>query len=341
MRRPLAVTISAAVTAVLLISGCSQTQSTTTAKTGASGDGPVRVAFVSQVEGIPYFNGFDKGALRAAKDLGITYNQTGPATIDATEQVRILNNLVSQGYDAVAISPLDPTSINNSISNAIKRGVKIATADADAPDSARAVFVSQASDTDLGTTVMEQLAKATGGSGQYGIISGSADSATFNAWIKAAQTKAATSYPGMKLVGGIRYTKDTAGALAEAQNLMTAYPNLKGIIAVPSTAVPGVGQAVTNAGKIGKVSVTGFGSPQTAGPFLKSGAMTSSVLWNVDDLGYLTVWALDQLVKGTKFKTSNTVAGLKQPISYNPSTKILLLGKPTIFTKDNYANFNF
>lgn len=340
MRRSISATVSV-LAAVLLASGCTQTQSATTGKSAGSGDGVTRVAFVSQVEGIPYFNGFDKGAQRAAKKLGVEYDQTGPATVDATEQVRILNNLVSQGYDAVAISPLDPTSINNSIATALKRGVKVATSDADAPDSERAVFVSQASDTALGTTVMDQLAKATGGQGQYGIISGSADSATFNAWIKAAQDRAAGSHPGMELVGGIRYTTDTAQALQEAQNLMTAYPDLKGIIAVPSTAVPGVGQAVTNANKIGAVAVTGFGSPQTAGPFLKSGAMTSTVLWNVDDLGYLTVWALDQLVKGEKFQAENKVPGLGQPVSYDDSTKTLLLGKPAVFTADNYARYDF
>jgi rhamnose transport system substrate-binding protein len=296
---------------------------------------------VSQVEGIAYFNGFHKGADRAAKALGITYTQNGPATADATEQVRILNNLVAQGYSAVAISPLDPTSINNSITSAQKAGVKIATADADAPKSGRSVFVSQATDQALGATVMDQLAKATGGTGQYGIISGSADSATFNSWIHAAQQEAATKYSKMKLVGGIRYTTDTAAALQEAQNLMTAYPNLKGIIAVPSTAVPGVGQAVQNARKIGKVAVTGFGSPQTAGPFLKSGAMTSTVLWNVEDLGDLTVWALDQLAKGTSFKPTNNVPGLSTPIQYDAATKTLLLGKPTVFTKANYAKYPF
>jgi rhamnose transport system substrate-binding protein len=113
----------------------------------------------------------------------------------------------------------------------------------------------------------------------------------------------------MVFVGGIRHSLDSAEALREAQNLITAFPDLKGIIAVPSTAVPGVAQAVQNADKIGKIAVTGFGSPKTAGPFLKSGAMTSTVLWNVEDLGYLTVWALVQLAEGNKFAASNTVPG--------------------------------
>lgn len=335
--------ISLAAVAALALSACSSTNTSPAPGGGpaAPGGSGVKVAFVSQIEGIPYFNGFKAGGERAAKDLGITYTQTGPATTNSAEQVKILDGLVSQKYDAIAVSPLDPTSINSSISSALAAGVKIATSDADAPDSDRAVFVSQASDEGLGRTVMDELAKATGGSGQFGIISGGADTATFNNWIGAIKARQSAEYPKMELVGGIRYTTDTANALQEAQNLMTAFPNLKGIIAVPSTAIPGVAQAVQNAGAIGKVAVTGFGSPKTSGEFLESGAMTSTVLWNVEDLGYLTVWALNHLVAGETFEPSNTIAGLKSPVAYDAATKTLLLGDPTVFTKENYGDFDF
>jgi rhamnose transport system substrate-binding protein len=327
--------------AAMLLSACSTTPSSTSTDGSSAAPGETRVAFVSQIEGIPYFNGFKTGGEKAAADLGISYTQTGPSKIDATEQVRIVDNLVAQGYNAIAVSPLDPTSINNSLTKAQDAGVQIATADADAPDSSRSVFVSQASEESLGSTVMDEIAKAAGEEGQFGIISGGADVATFNNWIAAAEEQAAEQYPDMELVGGIRYTADTAEALQEAQNLMTAFPDLKGIIAVPSTAVPGVGQAVTNAGKIGQVAVTGFGSPQTAAPFLESGAMTSSVLWNVEDLGYLTVWALNQLSEGTDFEAENDVPGLDDPVAYDSGSKTLLLGDPTVFTKSNYADFDF
>nr|WP_306238553.1 autoinducer 2 ABC transporter substrate-binding protein [Ornithinimicrobium sp. HY1745] len=338
----------AAATALLLLAACSQTQSTTpggenessSAPPPVAGDG-VSVAFVSQIEGIPYFNGMKAGGERAAEDLGISYTQTGPATTNSAEQLKILDSLVTQGYDAIAVSPLDPNSINNSIAEARAAGVAIATSDADAPDSERQVFVSQATDEALGATAMDELANAVGGSGEYGIISGGADTATFNNWIAAIEAQAAAEYPDMELVGGVRYTTDTANALAEAENLMTAFPDIKGIIAVPSTAVPGVGQAVQNQGKIGEVAVTGFGSPQTAGPFLDTGAMTSTVLWDVDKLGYLTVWALNELAEGREFAPENEVPGFDEPVVYDEGTQTLLLGEPSVFTKDNWADYDY
>lgn len=201
--------------------------------------------------------------------------------------------------------------------------------------------MSQATDEALGATVMDALADGMGEEGQFAIVSGSADTATFNNWIAAAEARQAEAYPNMELVGGVRHALDSAAALTEAQNLMTAFPDLKGIIAVPSNAVPGVGQAVTNAGKIGQVAVTGFGSPKTAGPFLESGAMTSTVLWDVQKLGYLTVWALDKLAKGESFEAENEVTGFDKPILYDEDTSTLLLGDPQVFTKADYADYDF
>jgi rhamnose transport system substrate-binding protein len=335
--------IGIAAVGVLLLSACAGTSGSdealdVSAEPVAS---EIKVAFVSQIEGIPYFAGMKKGGERAAQELGITYTHTGPAKADSTEQIRIFDNLIAQGYSAIAVSPLDPTSIANSMSNAQAKGIHVATSDADAPGTSREVFVAQADDKGLGRTVMDALATAMGEEGEFGIVSGAADWATGNAWVEAALERAASDYPNMTLVGGVRYTTDTALALQESQNLMTKFPDLKGIIAVPSTAVPGVSQAVENAGKIGQVSVTGFGSPNTAAPFLESGAMTSTVLWDVEALGYLTVWALYQLALGNEFAASNNVPGLDNPVTYDSTTKILLLGTPTIFTKENYKDFDF
>lgn len=340
--RRTAATAAALLTALGLIAGCSAPDSSTSpGASSGSGDGETRIAFVSQVEGIPYFSGFKSGAEKAAEEFGVSYTQVGPAKADSAEQKRIVDGLVAQGYDGIAISPLDPTSMDGSIASASSAGLAVITSDADAPKSKRTVFVSQASDAELGQTAMDQIAEQAGGEGEYAIVSGAADVATFNSWSQAAVDHQLAEYPDMTLVGGIRHTADSAEALREAQDLLTAYPDLTGIIAVPSTAVPGVAQAVQNAGKAGDVAVTGFGSPKTVAPFIKSGVMESSVLWNVEDLGYLTVWALTQVIDGKEFAAENDVPGLKEPVRYDEATQTLLLGVPTVFTKENVDDFDF
>jgi rhamnose transport system substrate-binding protein len=53
------------------------------------------------------------------------------------------------------------------------------------------------------------------------------------------------------------------------------------------------------------------------------------------------VWALVQLAEGNKFAASNTVPGFDKPVMYDSATGTLLLGKPTVFNKANYADFDF
>ena len=69
--------------------------------------------------------------------------------------------------------------------------------------------------------------------------------------------------------------------------------------------------------------------------------MKSSVLWNVEDLGYLTVWALTQVIDGKEFAAENDVPGLDEPVRYDEATQTLLLGQPTVFTKENVDDFDF
>lgn len=314
----------------------------TSSEAPASDGDDIKVAFISQVEGIPYFAGFKAGAEEAAEEFGITYTQAGPSTVDATEQLRIFNSLVQQGYDAIAVSALDPRSLNPAIAEARAAGVTVITSDSDAPDSEREVMVLQASDEGLGAGLMDQLVEAVGKTeGQYAIVSGAADADNMNSWAAAVQERAAAEYPGFELVGGVRFTTDTAQALKETQDLMTAFPDLDGVISLPSTAMPGVAQAVQNAGAAGKVQVVGLASPLTAKSFFEAGSVYSTVLWDVPQLGRLTVWAMLELLEGRSFEAENTVPGISEPVAYDESTKTLLLGPPTVFNKDNADDYEF
>jgi ABC-type sugar transport system substrate-binding protein len=325
--------------AALSLSACASAAGPAESKSGDSGD--KKVAFISQIEGIPYFSSFNDGAKAAAEKLGVAYTQAGPATVDATEQLRIFNSLVQQDYDAIAVSALDARSLNPAIAKARAKGVTVITSDSDAPDSEREVMVLQATDEGLAKAWVDQLVEATGDSGEYAIVSGAADATNMTNWSDGIIAYQTEKFPNLKLVGGVRYTTDTAQALKEAQDLMTAYPSLNGILSLPASALPGVAQAVQNADKIGKVQVIGLASPQSALPFFESGAVYSTVMWDVEALGNLTVWSMNELLAGTSFKAKNTVPGIKESVTYDAKNKVLLLGPPVVFNKKNASDYNF
>lgn len=300
-----------------------------------------KIAFVPQIVGIPYFNAMEEGGKDAARKFDAEFVYTGPTDTNPAEQLRIVNGLIDQGMSAIAISVLDASSINPIIQKAKEKGIKIFTSDSDAPKSEREVYVAQALDQDLGFAIIDELAKRIGEQGTVGIVSGEATATNLNAWIAYMQQRVKDRYPKITLLPP-QFAGGTAQrAFQLATDLMTAHPDLKGLIAVASTTCPGVAQAIESAGKIGQVTGTGYGSPNTVRSYLKSGAFGFSVLWNPRDLGYLTVWAGKQLINGKPFAESNEVPGLSQPVKYDSATKVLLLGPPAVFTKDNVDQFKF
>src|SRR5438270_9330531 len=87
-------------------------------------------------------------------------------------------------------------------------------------------------------------------------------------------------------------------AQSEATALLSAYPNLKLVMAICSPAVPGAAEAVKQAGKAGTVKVIGLGLPSENRKYVKDGVTQSVILWKTVDLGYLTVHAANALAKG-------------------------------------------
>ena len=307
----------------------------------ASGEG-IKIAFVPQLIGIPYFTAMEEGGNQAAADLGVEFLYTGATQASAAEQVKIMDSLIKQGVNALSLSVLDSSSTNPYIEKAQEAGIVVYTSDSDAPDSTRDFYVAQALDEDLGRTLMDHLAAQIDEEGQIGIVSGESTATNLNTWISFMEEQQKEKYPNIEIVD-IRYTQGGSSeqALKQAQELMTRYPDLKGLVAVASSTIPGVAQAVQQEGKAGEVKVIGYGSPATVKPFIDSGVMEESILWDAKELGYLTVWAGAMAAQGKEFEEVNEIAGISNPVKWDAENKILLLGEPLVITKDNVDSFDF
>jgi ABC-type sugar transport system substrate-binding protein len=300
-----------------------------------------RIAFIPQIEGIPYYVAMRQGAEKAAAELGVTYVQEGPASTNAADQLRIFDSFVNQGFEVIAISPLDEESLKPAIARAKEKGIIVLTSDADAPSSGRSFFVAQALDRDLGYTLLDETVKRVGDSGKIAIVSDSPTIQSMQNWIAAIKERAAASYPDLEIVS-VDHTDGTAArAYQFATDAMTRNPDLKAVLGMASTTCPGIAQAVEAADAIGTVLSTGYCSPNTARAYIKSGAMPFSVLWNPADLGYLTVWVGKHLAEGGQVAGPLTVPGMAAPVQYLPESQIILLGAPTVFTPENVDQFDF
>ena len=308
---------------------------------GAAAEDRAQIAFIPQIAGIPYYVAMRQGAERAAEELGVVYVQEGPTSTNAADQLRIFESFVNQGFEVISISPLDEESLKPAITRAREAGIVILTSDADAPNSDRQYFVAQALDRDLGYTLLDEAVARVGDSGKIAIVSDAPTIQSMQNWIAAIRERAESTYPDIEIVS-VDHTDGTAArAYQFATDAMTRNPDLKAILGMASTTCPGIAQAVEAADMIGTVISAGYCSPNTARDYIHSGAMPYSVLWNPSDLGYLTVWVADHLLKGGEISGSMEVPGLSAPITHFPESNIILLGPPTVYTAENVDNFDF
>jgi rhamnose transport system substrate-binding protein len=329
--------------ATLTVTACGQGSggSASSGGSGSSGGGNYTVAFVPKLQGIPYFEAMNTGGQAACKELGCKWLYQGPVEADPAAQADIVRSYIQQKVDALIVAPNDPDSMAPLLKQAADAGIKVATSDTDAPNSVREVFVSQASTEGIGQTLTDELLKAMGGSGKYAIVSCGQTAQNLNSWIEVQKAYTTQKYPSAQILDIVYAGEDQAKATQMATDLMNAHPDLTGLVGECTSSAPGVAQAVRDAGKIGKVFTVGLGTPKSMLPYLTDGSSSASVLWDVENLGYLTAWTGVQLASGKKLEATNKVSDKLPAVTFDSSSKVLLLGPPLVITKDNAGKFNY
>ena len=258
----------------------------------------VKIAIVVKALGIGFFEAANKGAEEAAAELGdVEIIYTGPTDTTAEGQIEVINALVAQGVNAIAISANDPDAVAPALKKAMDRGITVISWDSGVAPDGRMMHLNPSSSALIGNTIIKLAADHLPEGGDVAILSATSTSTNQNIWIEEA-TKVLPNYPGINLVATV-YGDDLADkSYREAQGLIATYPNLRAIIAPTTVGILAASQAVTDAGLIGKINVTGLGLPSEMAGAVASGATTSFAIWNPIDLGYAATMLAYNINKG-------------------------------------------
>ncbi len=324
------------------------TTAATTAATSAGGASNLNFVLVPKNLGNPYFDTANKGAQQAATELGVKVTYQGPATADATQQIQLLNSLIAQKVSGLAISADDANALVPVGQAAAAAGIPVVSWDSSIAKGGDILFINQATTQGIGDIEIKMALDLTGPSGgEIAILSATSTAPNQNAWI--AVMKADLQLPAnaaLKLDTVVYGNDDDTMSYQQAQGLIQKYPNLKVIIAPTTVGIAAAARAVSDAKLIGKVFVTGLGTPNQMRDYVKSGASPEFALWNPGDLGYLSIYTLYNIVTGKiKGAVGDTFTAGKlgqYKVEDDPNVgPMILLGQPTIFNKDNIDNFNF
>ncbi|MCK0150827.1 rhamnose ABC transporter substrate-binding protein [Marivita sp. S6314] len=258
----------------------------------------MRIALVVKALGIGFFEAAAQGAEEAAAEIGgVEIIYTGPTDTTAEGQIEVINSLIAQGVDAIAVSANDTDALVPTLKKAMQRGITVISWDSGVAEEGRQVHLNPSSNALIGNMIIKLAADHLPDGGDVAVLSATTTSTNQNIWIEE-MTKVMGNYPGINVVGTV-YGDDLADkSYREATGLMQSYPDLDAIIAPTSVGIVAAAQAVADAGKIGQVNVTGLGLPSEMAGAIESGASKSFAIWNPIDLGYSAAYIAHALASG-------------------------------------------
>lgn len=258
----------------------------------------MRIAIVVKALGIGFFEAAAEGAEEAAAELGgVDIIYTGPTDTTAEGQIEVLNSLIAQGVDAIAVSANDTDALVPTLKRAMQRGITVISWDSGVADEGRQVHLNPSSNALIGNMIIKLAADHLPDGGDVAVLSATTTSTNQNIWIEE-MNKVMGNYPGINVVSTV-YGDDLADkSYREATGLMQSFPDLDAIIAPTSVGIVAAAQAVVDAGKVGEVNVTGLGLPSEMAGAIESGASQSFAIWNPIDLGYSATMIAHALASG-------------------------------------------
>ncbi|MCQ8241841.1 autoinducer 2 ABC transporter substrate-binding protein [Rhizosaccharibacter radicis] len=302
------------------------------------------IGTVVKVDGIAWFDRMRVGVKQFGADTGHDTWMVGPSQADAAAQVQIVETLIAQGVDAICIVPFSVEAVEPVLQKARDRGIVVISHEASnlqATDYDVEAFDNHA----YGAKLMENLGQQMGGEGKYIATVGSLTSQSQNEWIDGAVAYQQQHFPKMSQAAKRIETYDDATTdYNKLKEVLTTYPDLRGILGAPMPTSAGAGRLIAERGLKGKLFFAGTGLVSVAGQYLKNGDIDYIQFWDPAIAGYaMNILAVMALTK--KPIASGLNIGLKgyQDLKANdPKRPNVLFGQGWVgVTKDNMGQYNF
>ena len=309
-----------------------------------------RVAMIVKAKGDAYFEACARGGRKAAKELGVQFFCEAPVDGSVEEQIEAVDGLVTRRMDAIVIAPHEAMALAPALKRARESGVHVITFDTDADEkrSGREWFINPANDKAVGRELVKSMISTAGAKARTAIITSTRTGTQQQQWLQAIREQIAKACPTMQIVE-IRRCEDAGAAFAATQEMLQKNPDITGIFALTPELLVSAAQVVKAGNR--KRFVTGVGLPSSARAFVKAGIVPSFVMWNPTELGYFTVQAAVQAVKGqlsndsAAFVIASTevVNGVARTKTTQRAIKNreILLGEPMIVTAAEVDQFDF
>jgi len=325
----------------------------------------ITIVFVPKLSGNAFFEAANDGAQKFAAEVGFTVKYDGNPEASVANQVAIIQNAINSGADGICVSSVDATGLDDVMKEAMEVGMAVTTWDSDVSGDCRSLMVSQGTPDILGKMLVDMLAQSMTERGKdvnndeikYLWHYSQATVADQNSWRVAGEAYIQEVYPNWVNLAPDNYysEQDAEKAIVVGEAILTAYPDIDGIICNDSTALPGQAQAAQNLGKTADdVSITGFAPPNSMKEYCRAGILSRWGLWDCQVQGALGCYLAFYLASGNAAKVGDTIdvpgIGVVEVLpntvldadAYTADDSgVVLLPERAVFTIDNMDDYNF
>ncbi|GAA3233199.1 sugar ABC transporter substrate-binding protein [Dactylosporangium siamense] len=282
----------------------------------AAGGGAIKVGLITKFPVDFYDTMVDavKQYDAAHADVEVVYGQ-GKSGTDDEGEIAIIENMITQGVKAIAITPTSP-NVQGALDKAVKAGIKVVLIDNDIPGWSGKSSVVATDNLAGGKLAGQWLAKQLPAGSTIAILQGRLGNPSLDDRVKGLKEGLAGA---AKVVAEPATDCDETKGLNAAQDILTANPDVAAIYGACGPPITGALQAVKAAGK--KPVVVGFDASPDEIKAIEAGTQAASVAQFPAKMGSLGIEtavaaARGETVKaavdtGTEMVTKDNVAKFK------------------------------
>jgi ribose transport system substrate-binding protein len=269
----------------LIASGCGQSPPNSPA-----GKTLKRIAVIPKGTTHEFWKSIHAGALKAARERGAEIIWKGPVKEDdRDEQIKVVENFISQGVDGIVLAPLDDQALVPVLNDAKARNIPVVIFDSGVKWNDYVSFVAT-DNTKAGALGAERLGSLLGGKGDVILLRYAEGSASTMERESGFLTTLNQKYPAIRVVSSNQYGgATTETAYAASENLLSTFKNVQGIFAPNESTTFGMLLALDAAGRTGKLKFVGFDASAKLVEALGQGKLDGLVLQNPMHMGELAV----------------------------------------------------
>jgi len=265
------------------------------------------------------------GAVKAAREYGFDVQWNAPALeIDSSRQIEIVDSMINQHLAGIVLAPVDKSALVAVVERAGRAGIPVAIFDSGI-DTENILCYVATNNLEAGRMAARRMGEVLGGKGKVGVVGFMAGSASTMQREDGFTGEIRRKFPGIEVTGVMFGMADRAKAMAVAENMLTAHPDLAGIYADNESSAEGALQAVKSRGGR-NVKLVVMDASEKLLAELRAGGVDSIVVQNPFRMGYESTKAIGMKLRGEspqRLQDSGATLVLKENLD-RPDIKELL-----------------